>query len=145
MEESKEECVNEEINLNKASKIECIPTHLTKTYLNSCSQSELITFIMKNKQKLLQEKFKYFDSNKYERKMLKKKINWDKGKYIKIAFKLGYLGKNYQGSEIQINQHNTIEYYLFGALVRCCLVKDPKHWYDIIYIYNIYKYIYIYI
>jgi len=58
---------------------------------------------------------------------IKKEFSWDNYHERQIAIRLAYIGWNLHGFTYQDKTNDTVEYYLFEALVKAKLIKDPKN------------------
>ncbi|VVC25922.1 Pseudouridine synthase, catalytic domain,Pseudouridine synthase I, TruA,Pseudouridine [Cinara cedri] len=90
-------------------------------YLKHLTKEELINTILELKNQNLNLK-------KLKNQIEKPKRSFDFTKYRKrhVAFKLLYLGWDYQGFATQDCTNKTIEYELFNALTTCCLIESRQ-------------------
>ena len=55
---------------------------------------------------------------------IKKKFDYSRATFIKLAFKISYIGHNYHGMEVQPSINETIENQLSDAFSKVCLTPN---------------------
>lgn len=69
-------------------------------------------------------KFSHFERTTWIKKSSNSEYSIYRYKKRRVAFKILYLGWDYDGFVVQDNTDNTIEYHLFQALIKGCLIED---------------------
>ena len=95
---------------------------LNPNNLAEYSKDDLISFIMKNRDKLISDEKQH---KKDYIKKPKKEMNFDKQVQVKLAFKFAYLGMNYKGLVVQTHIEETVENKIFDAMKKIFLI-DPE-------------------
>jgi hypothetical protein len=86
----------EEEEEKKVPKIHLTEASLNKEVLSTFSKSGLINLILTNKEKLLETHKPISATGRKNAKKKEKELDFSKYKQIHLAFKIGYIGKNYQ-------------------------------------------------
>lgn len=112
----------EKISVNKAKR------NLSKEELELLAKDELISMVIRleahNKQlKNILEKKVNPTKEEYKRKETDRAFDFTKFQKRKVLLKFCYLGWDYEGYVTQENTTETIEFYLFQALSKVCLIE----------------------
>lgn len=110
------------LKINKAKR------NLTREELDNLPKDDLIAMVIKlesyNKQlKNILEKKVNPPTNEYKRKKTDRSFDFSKFHKRHILLKFCYLGWDYEGYVVQENTTNTIEFELFQALSKVCLIE----------------------
>ncbi|XP_076257439.1 tRNA pseudouridine(38/39) synthase isoform X2 [Rhynchophorus ferrugineus] len=114
--------LNKKMEIN--AKIKKLPKHLSIDELNKLSKEDLIAKIQSLEAHNMQLQNIISKSNNGTMKQVHKNIDYAKYMFRHIFIKLFYFGWDCQGFATQEDTINTIEYYLFDALTKTCLIKD---------------------
>lgn len=105
--------------------------NLSREELENLPKDELVTIIIKieahNKQlKNILEKKSNPVQNECKRKRTDRSLDFTKFHKRHVLLKFCYLGWDYDGYVIQENTNETIEFYLFHALLKICLIENRE-------------------
>lgn len=105
--------------------------NLTREELENLPKDELATIVIKleahNKQlKNILEKKTNPVQNECKRKRSDRSLDFTKFHKRHVLLKFCYLGWDYDGYVIQENTNETIEFYLFNALLKICLIENRE-------------------
>ena len=92
----------------------------TRDFLMHLEKSELVTRLMALQKYVCEERDRLNHKNEKQTKNLKRKqadIDWTSCKYRKIALKFAYLGRTFNGLQVQTCCANTVESHIWRAIV----------------------------
>jgi len=93
----------------------------TKAPVNSTSNSVITPITSNKKLKYPKQNNKNKHSTKYNANWSLPEPDWNTANFRKVALKFAYLGKEFDGLQIQTESNNTIESHLWEAIVGCKL------------------------